>query len=195
MPWTRRTAPWILAATLALGGCLPDTINPLGDPQTATADPRLVGEWSGTMNDEPASLTVTAGEGAMLNFRVVITDSEGKKDWVLLDGFPAQIKQRSYMNVKFREERDKVYDPNEQNFYVCRYVLAADGTLTVWTMAEQPVVDAIAEGRINGSVDGGKDNRNIHITDSNLMLAEFVENSNPDIVFGHKLAAFSRAAQ
>ena len=183
-----------LAAALVLSACLPDSINPLGDPQTAAPDPRLVGNWSGTMNDEPATLAVTAGEGAMLDFRVVTRDSEGKEEWVKLSGFPAALKDRTYINVKFVEEADKVYDPKEENFYVCRYVLSDDGTLTVWTMAEQPVVDAIADGRINGSVDGSKENRNIHITDSNVMLADFLGSANPDVVFSNKFAVFQRAA-
>ncbi len=195
MARTNKAKALILAAALGLAACLPDSINPLGDPQTAPPDARLVGDWAGTMNDEPATLSVTSGEGAMLNFRVVTTDADGKKDWVLLDGFPDELKKRTYMNMKFREETDKVYDPAEQNFFVCRYVLTDDGTLTVWTMAEQPVVDAIADGGINGSVDPGKGDRSIHITDSNVMLADFIENSNPDIVFGHKIAVFHRAAQ
>ena len=187
-------AGFILAAALALSACLPDSINPLGDPKTAAPDPRLIGNWSGTMNDEPATLAVTAGEGAMLDFRVVTRDAEGKEEWVKLGGFPAALKNRTYINVKFIEEADKVYDPNEQNFYVCRYVLSDDGTLTVWTMAEQPVVDAIAAGRINGSVDGSDENRTIHITDSNVVLADFLGTADPNVLFSHKYAVFQRAA-
>lgn len=184
----------ILAAALTLSACLPDSINPLGDPQSAAPDPRLVGNWSGTMNDEPATLAVTAGEGAKLDFRVVTQGAEGKEDWVKLSGFPATLKNQTYINVKFIEETDKVYDPGEQNYYVCRYVLTDDGTLTVWTMAEQPVVDAIAAGRINGSVDGSKENRNIHITDSNVVLADFLGSANLDHLFSNKFAVFQRAA-
>jgi hypothetical protein len=185
---------WV-AAALALSACLPDSINPLGDPAAAQPDPRLVGNWTGTMNDEPATLAVAAGEGAMMRFRVETTDSEGKKEWVVLDGFPAQVNKHNYMNVKFREEADKTYDPAVENYYICRYALSADGaSLDVWTMAERPVVDAIASGRVNGAADAAGGDRNVHITDSTLVVQDFVETSNPELVFGHKLAAFRRAA-
>jgi len=182
-----------LAAALALSACLPDSINPLGDPASATPDPKLAGRWTGTMNGEATTLAITAKDGAILEFRVETTDADGKKEWVVLEGFPAMVAKRSYMNVKFREEQDKIYDPAEENFYLCRYEIGSDGGLTVWTMAEQPTVDAIADGRVNGAVDPAGGERTIHITDSSLVLRALVEESNPGILFATKYATFRRA--
>ena len=86
-----------------LSGCLPDSINPVGDADKTTPDTALAGKWTGTMNKEPATVTITAKEGAVLQFRVETQDSDGKTDWVLLEGFPAEVGKRHYMNMKFRE--------------------------------------------------------------------------------------------
>jgi hypothetical protein len=185
---------WAVAA-LALSACIPDSINPLGDPARATPDSRLVGRWTGTMNEQRAALAVTAGEGTALRFRVETTDQEGKTEWVVLDGLPAVAKKQTYMNVKFREEENKVYDPATENYYILRYAVSKDGLgLDVWAMAEAMVVDAIAGGRINGMADPAGAVRNVHITDSTVAVRDFVENSNPERVFGEKFASFRRAA-
>ena len=185
---------WAVAA-LALSACIPDSINPLGDPASAVPDARLLGRWVGTMNEQWATLAVTAGEGAALCFRVETTDQEGKTEWVVLDGFPAVANKQTYMNVKFREEADKVYDPVAENYYILRYAVSKDSAaLDVWAMAEVMVVDAIADGRVNGMADPAGAVRNAHITDSTVAVRVFVENSNPERVFGEKLASFRRAA-
>jgi hypothetical protein len=193
MRWTDLARGLAALALLALSACLPDSVNPLGDPATATPDSRVLGTWQGTMNDQPATLSVTPGEGAMLKIRLETTDTDGKKEWIGMDGFPAEVKKRSYVSIKLREEQDKVYDPAEENYYICRYVLTADNKgLTVWTMSEQHVVNAIADGRINGSVEPAGDERLIHLADSTIMLASLIENSDPDRLFGRKFATFSR---
>lgn len=188
----RATCLWAVVA-LALSACIPDSINPLGDPAKAEADPKLSGKWTGMMNGEPATLTVTPKEGAALELRVETEGGEGKTDWVLLDAFPAQIGKQHYVNIKFREEEGKVYDQTAENYYICRYLLGDDGSLKIWTMAEQPVVDVIADGRLNGSVEPDKDNRTIHITDSSTVLQAIVEESDPATLFGNAYATFSRA--
>lgn len=182
----------LLGAALALAGCLPDTVNPVGDPAKVAPDARLVGNWAGDMNGEKATVAVIAGEGAMLRIRAVTTDPDGKSEWVVLEGFPAPVKNRSYLNVKFKEEENKTYDPDEP-YYVLRYEIADDGTLTLWTMSEQPVVDAIANGFVNGSVDPGTGDRTIHITDSSVVLQNFIEETDPATVFAEKYATFKRA--
>ena len=185
---------WIFAA-LALSSCIPDSINPLGDPATAAPDPRLLGHWTGTINKQRASLAVTAGEGAMLRFRAETTDKDGKTEWVLLEGFPATVKRRNYLSVKFREEADKVYDPAEENYYILRYAVSKDGaSLDVWAMSEDVVVDALVNSRINGMADPAGAARNVHITDSTVAIRDFVEYSNPDRVFGEKVASLRRVA-
>ena len=190
-----RASCLLALAALALSACIPDSINPLGDPATAVPDPRLLGHWTGTMNDKRATLAVTAGEGAMLRFRVETTDTDGKTEWVLLDGFPAVANRRNYMNVKFRAEADKVYDPAVENYYILRYAVSADGAgLDVWAMAEDVVVDALVNGRINGMADPAGTARNVHITDSTVAIRDFVEYSNPDRVFGEKVASLRRVA-
>ena len=184
-----------LLAALALTACLPDSINPLGDPATSEPDTEILGQWTGTLDGTPSKLTVTPKDGAMLEFRVETLMPGGENEWVILDGFPAAAGKDKYMNVKMREEKDKVYDPNEENYYILRYMLTPDGGMNVWAMAEQPVVNAIVDGFVNGAVDPSSEGRIIHITDSTVVVRQFVEVSNPDRLFAVKYATFRRTPQ
>lgn len=184
-----------LLAGLALAACLPDTINPLGDPATAEPETEVLGQWAGTLDGTPTKLTVTPKEGAVLEFRVETLMPGGDNEWVILEGFPAAAGKEKYMNVKMREEKDKVYDPNEENYYILRYELSSDGGLDVWAMDEQPVINAIVDGFVNGAVDPLSDGRIIHITDSTVVVRQFVEVSNPVRLFAVKYASFRRMPQ
>lgn len=181
-----------LLAGLMLAACLPDSINPLGDPATASPETEVLGDWTGTLDGTPSKLTVTPKDGAILEFRVETLMPDGDKEWVILEGFPATAEGKKYMNVKFREEKDKVYDPNVENYYILRYELAPGGELNVWAMAEQPVVNAIVDGFVNGAVDPSSEGRIIHITDSTVVVRQLVEVSNPARLFATKYAAFRR---
>lgn len=184
-----------MLAAMALSACLPDTINPLGDPATAAPETEILGQWIGTLDGTPTKLDVAAEDGAMLRFRLEPT-AEGEKDeWVVLKGFPATAGDNKYVNVKFFEEKDKVYDPNEENYYIFRYEVGGDGKLTVWAMAEQPVVNAIVDGFVNGAADPSSEGRIIHITDSTVVVRQFVEISNTGRLFAIKYATFQRVPQ
>lgn len=196
MTAARRTVRLLaLAAALALSACLPDSINPLGDPAKAVPVTDILGRWAGTLDGTPTKLEVTAAGGAMLKFRLEPTVAGAKDEWVVLQGFPAVSGKDRYVSVKFLEENDKTYDPNDENYYILRYELKPHGKLTVWAMAEQPVVNAIANGFVNGAVEPSSDGRIIHITDSTVVIRQFIESSNPARLFAVKYATFERATQ
>ena len=182
-------------ALLVLPGCLPDTINPLGDPAAAEPDTDLLGQWVGTLDGTATKLEITAEDGGMLKFRLDPIAPGDKDQWVVLKGFPATAKGNKYVNVKFFEEKDKVYDQTRENYYILRYQVGRDGTLTAWGMAEQPVVNAIVDGFVNGAVDPSTEGRIIHITDSTVVVRQFVEISDPDRLFTVKYASFDRPRQ
>lgn len=186
---------WAWLAALALAGCLPDTINPLGDPAIANPETEVLGQWIGTLDGTPAKLTITPKEGAMLEFRVETLMPGGENEWVILEGFPAAAGDDKYMNVKLREEPDKVYDPIQENYYILRYRLARGGEMIVWAMDEQRVINAIVDGFVNGAVDPSSEGRIIHITDSTVVVRQLVEVSNPERLFGIKYATFKRMPQ
>ena len=185
----------VVLAAFSLPGCLPDTINPLGDPAKAEPDSDLLGQWVGDLNGTATKMEITGEDGGMLKFRLDPVAPADKDEWVVLKGFPAEAKGNKYVNVKFFEEKDKVYDPNQENYYILRYQIGPDGKLTAWGMAEQPVVNAIVDGFVNGAVDPSSDGRIIHITDSTVVVRQFIEVSNPDRLFAVKYASFERPRQ
>ena len=184
-----------VAAAMVLAGCIPDSINPLGDPAAETADTEVIGQWIGTLDGTPTKMEVTAEDGAMLSFRLETDLANGDREWVMLKGFPAAVENERYMNVKLFAEEDKVYDPRDENYYIFRYNIRSDGTLNVWAMGEQPVVNAIVDGFVNGAVDPSSEGRVIHITDSTIVVRQLIEVSNPDRLFPVKYASFRRMPQ
>lgn len=190
--WLRGCA---LLAGLALAACLPDTINPLGDPAAAEPATEVLGQWTGSLDGKPAKLTIAAKDGAMLEFRVEGRAPDGSAEWAVFEGFPAVVENETYMNVKLRERAGKVYDPYDTNYYIFRYELPPGGGMNVWAMAEQPVINAIVDGFVNGAVDPSSEGRVIHIIDSTVVVREFIASSNPVRLFATKYGTFKRMPQ
>jgi hypothetical protein len=149
--------PGILAAfAVAFLSCEPPkSKNPLSDPKTATAEPRLAGTWGGRVGgDAEVTLSVYPREGAL--FDVILLGSDGAKGAVVLafEGFPSVLGARKYWNLRSKKWAGEYGEhPTVSDSYIfVRYELPKDGSLVLWQMDDAPAVAAVKAGILEGSV-------------------------------------------
>jgi hypothetical protein len=112
-------------------------------------------------------------------------EKKGAAHTTLYSMFPSVIGGQHYMNV--REGKDKPY-------YLARYQLADEGTLSIWLMSDKAAAKAVKSGKLKGKVvekQQGSD-RDITLTDSTEHLAAFVHKSDPQILFDQKFGTFKK---
>jgi len=184
-----RSATAILLVLLA---CNPPRFsNPLSDPRTAKADPRLVGVWNADMKNEKVTITVVADVGASVDLVLVGDHGSGKGAEVgWFHAFPSVISGKTYLNVKAKRRigdfgSDKT-ETDKEGFFL-RYEVNNEA-LTLWVMDGKEVKAAVALGTLKGSVDTEED---VHVTSDTGTLANFVKNANDAKLF-RKLGTFRR---
>jgi hypothetical protein len=184
------TRLFFLALTLALGGCLPVSQNPLSPPDTAVADPRLAGVWYGKSGDDTIFLHFVAGKGAQMDVVEVDHQKSGDAHTNLYTMFPSHLGDTRYMNIREKKGAAKTY-------YLARYRIETGGALSIWLMSEKAASKAINNDKLAGKInvkDTGDSatERDVTITSSTEHLAAFVKKSDPEILFAEKFGTFKK---
>jgi hypothetical protein len=165
-----------LAASLCLllSSCVATSDNPLSPPETAHADPALLGNWLNTVDQE--TYRITAKQGPWMHVDV-IAKTGAKMD--SYDFYATTIGKNSFANVA---------DPNGSKakaYTFIRYSLSGKSTLTIWSMSSEVCAAAIKSGKLKGTIGEDKD-PDVHLTNSSAELTQFIQNSNLDHLFANK---------
>jgi hypothetical protein len=187
----RRQAPWIagLCAVLLGSGCGPaESVNPLSDPAAAKLDERLAGTWLAADEEgeeDQGTLSFTALDGARMK---VVLAEKGDDEPLELEMFPTTLDGRTYMNLKSASPKAEL----GRNYIIARYEISGDATLSLKLLSDEFLKQAVAEGRLKGTVSGSSDEPPVLVTESTEKLAEFVRSSDPARLFGDE-ARFRKA--
>lgn len=184
-------APLWIGLLLGLAGCLPVSQNPLSPPEKAVADSRLAGVWYGKSGEDTVFLHFVAGKGAAMDAVEVDHEKSGDAQANLYTLFPSVIDGVRYLNIREKKGAEK------KPYYLARYQLSANGTLTIWMMSEKAVARAVKNEKLAGKItpknSGDRSvDQDITITASTERLAAFLRKSDPEILFSEKFGSFKK---
>lgn len=165
---------WLSVVALALTSCgVPLSVQPLVPPNEGVLDRALLGTWEGSdSKGEHLTLSLEVKSGAVLR----VTLPRGSETPVVLEAHACKLGDTSYLNARFLDEGEP------SHWLIVRYQVAKDGTLTLWTMDDAPVREALAAGTLKGKSAG--DPPDYLITDSVEKLRAFVRTHGVFEMFG-----------
>ena len=185
-----------LAVTVLLSSCIPESVNPLGSPEPSAADARLEGHWRGF--EAPGKSLIFTNKNAPWFHVAEIDLREEAKDDKEYNVFPTKIGKAHFLNVRaFVKEEENGAAKENKNYWFVRYEIAADGTLSIWSMDEELVEKAIKAGKLKGTVEDKKsDNekiRQVTLKDSTANLVKFIEKSGAEKLFHNEYGKYRKA--
>lgn len=144
---------------VVIAGCEPPlSVNPLSDPASAKADPRLKGVFVANLDGGEAWLHFNPRSAGPVVDVVLIGHDDQQGAMVLhYEGFATQIGSASYLNLrakKFDDILDQRYTLAPMYLFA-KYEIAKDGALTLSVMDDEPATKAIRKKEIDGKVSEG----------------------------------------
>ena len=144
----------LLLALVLVVSCEPArSQRPLSDPSTAKVDARLVGAWSGKIDQRAVFLHFSAHKDGQMDVVLVGEDDNDGAGVLHYQGHETLADGAIYLNL-----RQKTFtDPYAEKFTLgadwifAKVELSKDGKLTIAWMDEKPVRDAIAAGTLKGN--------------------------------------------
>jgi len=206
MPSRPRTV-LLLAASLLLAGCLPESKNPLSTPATSTIDGRLEGVYvqrREKRDDDFAAWHLhyrraapeTGGQPRPTPWLEVLDISHAQDDGLKGAAYRALTTHLGGHDYMSFVELGPVGSKGPPSLYrFARYEVGMSGDLRVWMASMTALADAIRAGKIQGEVKHQKDGDDVLLTDSTEHLAKFVAGSDPVVLFGGKPLILYRLAR
>lgn len=173
------------ALCLLLTSCVVDSENPIGSPESAQIDQRLLGYWIATNGDIVhfsakdahwmlAATTPKAADGS------TATNNKSEPDLF----FVTTIGDDTYLNMRSVDADSKT------TYLLYRYTITSDQTLHMWGISQDEMAAAVRAGSVKGTVqDRGPTGKpphpdvDVHLTDSSEHLARFISRHNPEEIF------------
>ena len=186
-----RMTRWLAGVAFAAGivtiaGCEPPlSVNPLSDPSTAKADPKLTGVWATNMNGAEVWMHFNPREtGAVVDVLMIGHDPKDGAMVLHYEGFPSRIGGKGYLNLRektFPNMWESAYTVSK-HYIFARYDFEKDGTLTLSVMDGTPSGDAIRKKEIAGAIRGESEMfSETTLTADSTALAAWVEKSGPSL--------------
>ncbi len=184
-----------LIVCVLLSSCVVTSDNPLAPPETAKADPRLIGDWFEKKDQDTYRITVKSAP--WMHVDVIPSNPRDKRD--SYDFYPTTIGKNSYLNVVLIGD-DKAHPSKAYTFI--RYTISDNSVLHLWTISQDATAAAVRAGKLRGIVRQDKDaimegnpphpDVDVALTDASATLAKFVEDSNATELFNDKMEPLER---
>jgi hypothetical protein len=141
-----RKLPLLLFIGL-LGGCIPYSLHPLTDPGAEPLDRALFGTWYWSESGGYGYIHIGGEEdAAVLRLVMLSIDKEGALEVTQFSGHTSSLGEQRYLNLKWLSP-----DPEDPDYLIVSYRIA-DGRLGIGLMDNDPVIAAIGEGNLAGTV-------------------------------------------
>jgi hypothetical protein len=142
-------ASLVLAAAMALGGCLAESEQPIAAANPEKNDPRLWGSWILEEEDGYLIAHVFATEADKLRISLAEHGVEGLGDVSTYDAHVTNLPSGDYLNV--------VGPETEDGYLFVKYKVEGTDQLQVWSMENDTLVQAVKDGKLPGTSkeDGG----------------------------------------
>jgi len=187
----------VIVPCLMLLACDPPKFsNPLSNPQTAKADPRLVGIWNVVIDGKHGTLTVVPNAGATVDLVFVAGDGEKGAFVIGFNAFPTALDGKTYLNMRGKRWVGSDKTELDKEWLIVRYEVTrprgdTTDTLALWIMQDDEIKAAIAAGRLRGKVET-KMAGDVHVTSDTSVVANFVKNANDAKLFRKYGGSFRR---
>ncbi len=178
----RLAATRLLAAcglALLLAGCLPDSVNPLTPPEQAVDAPELLGLWQTTVEDATLYVHIYRGDGNRLAVVTVSHEADGTGDTDRYAVHASEIAGRRFINVQTADAAAADAMP----YSIFGYEIGNDGTLIIRFLSSAALADAVAAGRLSGTVTSDSFGRSVRLTGSGEEIAGYLAHAAPDTLF------------
>ena len=178
----------VLLLGLFLPACVPESMNPLSDPASATVDKRLLGVWIGKMAGEEADQYIHFVEAENSITEVVLVSHQEKREAgvAFYKMHPTTIGKARYMNVKpYVPENFKNSDLAEeiksQGYIFARYTISGQGILNIRILMDKKVREAVKKQQLKGKIVKGEGD--VTITDTSAHIIKFLNAAHQDDIF------------
>jgi hypothetical protein len=176
-----------------------DSENPLGSPESAQIDQRLLGYWIAkngdiiyfSAKDAHWMLAVTTPKASESPDPSTAKNNNPESDLF----FVTTIGDETYLSMRSASGDSKI----KYSFY--RYTITPEQTLQMWGMSQDEMAAAVRAGKLKGTVQDngttGKPPRtdlDVHLTDSSEHLVKFISRHDPTEIFNEEMDPLTKVA-
>jgi hypothetical protein len=189
------------ALCLLLASCVTDSVNPLSSPDTAHAEPRLVGDWRGGTDSDPNTCRFSITKGAWMQVDIIHPkeNREPNEPPDSYDFFPTVIGKNTFLNVVMIGKDDEGH-PTKAYLFL-RYRFDGNNVLHMWRMSDALSAAAIRAGKLKGLIQqngvtvaqpAANTDVDVVLQDTGANIVKFIQNSDVDELFDNKMNGFYR---
>ncbi len=187
MPAIIRRLIVALLPALPLAACLPESQHPIAPPEAAIIDPRLPGLWMTQIEDEQLYLHILKGDGNLYDVVSVSHRADGRGAADLFEGYVTPVGDLRIANLQPIDRLEDDSGDIQATYFFTAYEFDGTGRLIVRFLAQQPLIDAIAAGKLMGEVNQANKlealGLDVLLTDEPARLAEFLATTDPAVLF------------
>jgi len=173
----RRMAAGLALATL-LAGCLAESEHPIAAADPGKNDPRLWGSWISEEEDGYVIAHVFATEADTLRVSIAEHGVEGMGDVDSYEAHVTQLPTGDYLNAMGAD--------TEGGYVFVRYQLTGTDALSVWSMANENVVQAVKDGKLPGTIKQESSGDDVRVTATPKQWQAFLAGAPADF-FGEPM--------
>lgn len=162
-----------LGAAILLGGCLAESEQPIALADPAKPDARLWGTWLSEEEDGYMVAEVFATEDGKLQIALAEHDVEGIGKIDTYDAHVTQLPSGDYLNVKGPETED--------GYVFVKYKFDGTDQVSVWSMQNDPLVQAVKDGKLSGTTKFEGSDTDVRITASSEEWQAFLAKAPADL--------------
>jgi hypothetical protein len=162
----------MLAAATLLAGCIAESEYPVAEADPAKSDPRLWGSWLSEEEDGYMIAHVFATDKGALQIAIAEHDVEGIGKIDTYDAHVTQLPSGYYLNVKGAETED--------GYVFVKYKFDGTDQLTVWSMQDDKLVQAVKGGKLPGTTKAEGSDIDVRITASSKEWQAFLAQAPAD---------------
>ena len=169
-------------ALLILGGCLPESENPVGPADPAKTDARLWGSWLAEEEDGFSIAHVFALEEGRLQIAFAEHDVEGVGTIQTYEGHATHLPSGDYLNALVTGE--------ESGYVIGKYEFAGTDQVSIAFVSSQVLEQAIKDGKLKGTITPETGGNDVRITATSEEWQAYLA-SAPSGLFGEP-SSFNR---
>jgi hypothetical protein len=166
-----------------LGGCLPQSREPIAPSTEAALEPRLAGLWVGQNDGEPLYVHVLLRDQGMMDVLTVSHDASGRGDWDLYEAYVASAGGRRFLNLQPSGVAGANETDTPEPYFFASYELAGPDRLLIRFLRTETLAAAIAAGRLTGTVSEDSTGRSVELTGSSDEIRGFLATASARDLF------------
>jgi len=177
---------------LLLTACVVDSENPIGLPESAQIDQRLLGDWVAKNGD---IVHFSAKDAHWMMAVTAPKEPDPAKNPKPDLFFVTSIGDDTYLNMR------SVSKDSKTTYSLFRYTITSDQKLEMWGMSQDEMAAAVRADKLQGTVqDRGTTGKpphpdvDVHLTDSSENLVKFISRHAPTDIFDDETDPMTKVA-